>query len=360
MNWLLSLFVLGNLALPAHPTLDIYWIDVEGGAATLIVTPAGESVLIDAGENVEGGEQPDRDALRVYRVATKVAHLKQIDHMVVTHFHSDHMGGIVKLSQLIPIKHYYDHGTADVAVEPYTNNKLLPLYKQITQGRSKVLQPGDRVPLRRDSNAPPLEIRCLASGGRFGPSSPGSSPNPVCSRQDSRPEDPSDNARSLVLLLKYGTFTFFDGGDLTWQNEGRLVCPTNRAGTVVLMQIDHHGLDQSNNPVLIESLQPRVVVVNNGPKKGAEINTMRTLRSVSSIETVWQVHRNLAPGFELNADAQFIANESAQCKGEFIKASAHPDGTFSVQIGPSGPPKVYGPKPAARRFSPPAAPGRCV
>lgn len=341
MNYLLVLLAVAKLASPQRLGLDIYWIDVEGGAATLIVTPAGESILVDAGENVEGGTQPDRDALRIYDVAASVAHLKQIDHLVVTHFHSDHMGGVIKLSHLMPIQHFYDHGTTDLSTSDIDHTKLMPLYQRVSRGRARHLKPGDRLELRQARDAPRVVVECIASDGKAGPVPPKPSPNPVCAGKQAAPEDSTDNAKSVVLLLKYGDFTFFDGGDLTWQKEAALVCPTNRVGTVELMQIDHHGLDLSNNPVLIESLKPRVVVVNNGPTKGAEPGTMRTLKSVSSIETVWQIHRNMKTGPELNTDPRFIANQSAECTVEFIKASASPDGTFSVQIGPRGTAQSY-------------------
>jgi len=98
------LTVLLSLASPSVPQpmpLHIYWIDVEGGGATLIVTPAGESILIDAGWNL------DRDAARIYDVATKVAGVHEIDYFIATHWHADHYGGAIKLSQRVPIKKFY-------------------------------------------------------------------------------------------------------------------------------------------------------------------------------------------------------------------------------------------------------------
>ena len=136
-------------------------------------------------------------------------------------------------------------------------------------------------------------------------------------------------------MLAYGKFSFLDTGDLTWEMEAELVCPVNRVGAVDLFQISHHGLDSSNNPVLIESIRPRVVVINNAPAKGAEPETMKTLMGVGGIETLWQVHRNLRTGPELNTQPRFIANPEGEA-GQFIKASVQADGTFSVQIGREG------------------------
>src|ERR1700674_342360 len=86
--------------------LEIYWIDVEGGASTLIVSPSGESMLIDTGYAVGG-----RDAKRIY-AATQQAGLKKIDYLVISHFHADHVGGLAELSKAIPIGKFYDHGDA--------------------------------------------------------------------------------------------------------------------------------------------------------------------------------------------------------------------------------------------------------
>ena len=88
----------------AAQTLDIYFIDVEGGQSTLIVTPAGESLLVDTGYGADG-----RDSTRIL-AAARAAGVKQIDYLLMTHFHSDHDGGIVELSRQMSIKTFFDHG----------------------------------------------------------------------------------------------------------------------------------------------------------------------------------------------------------------------------------------------------------
>ena len=320
-------------------SLDIYWVDVDGGAATLIVTPAGESVLVDAGEDRES------HALRIHQVASQVAGLDQIDHFVATHWHGDHYAGATRVNQRIPIKNFYDRGFP--GEDEYASKRDLKQakpeiakYAKTAQGRSLTLTPGDTIPLRQASGSPKVMLRCLASAGKFLPPPESPSPNPSCDTKTTKPPDETDNALSVVLLLSYGEFSFLDVGDLTWEMEAKLVCPVNRVGMVNLFQISHHGLDSSNNPVLIESVQPRVVVINNAPKKGAEPNTMKTLMGIAGIETIWQVHRNVRTGPELNTQPQFIANQEGQA-GEFIKASVQPDGTFSVQIGRAGSVKSY-------------------
>ena len=283
---LLFLFVSAELKAEAK-TLDLYWIDVEGGAATLIVTPDGESVLIDAGQDLE------RDVSRIHHVAVKVAGLKAIDHFVTTHWHGDHYGGVMNLSERIPIKRFYDRGEVPAQFPEDPNFPvLMARYQKMTGGKATGLDPGNRVPLRGLSDKTPLELVCLASSGKLIAAKSGPS-NSICSGKKEAPKDDSDNAKSVVLMLRYGKFSFFDGGDLTRQMEEKLVCPINRVGTVDLLQIDHHGLDLSNSPALLRTLNPRVVIVNNGPDKGAENETMKTLKGLPGIETIWQVHRNL-------------------------------------------------------------------
>ena len=354
MRTLLKLFCLCPFlaaSLTAQPqALDIYWIDVDGGAATLIVTPSGESVLIDAGEN------DDRHAARIYDVATKVAGLKQIDHFVVTHFHSDHFGGTYKLSRLIPLKNIYDHGIVPNPVGVDRSYKeLMPLYQKVTRGHSRNVKAGDSLKLKQSPGLPPVVMQCVASFGKIASTDKASSsPTPLCGKKQSAPHRPEfnqyhgENAASIVFLLKYGQFSFLGTGDLTWDVEEQLVCPVNLIGPVDLFQVSHHGLDASNNPVFIHSIRPRVVVINNAPEKGAEPTTMKTLQTSPGLETIWQMYRNVRTGPELNTDRQFIANDGTRGGGEFIKASAQPNGDFSVQIGLSGTRKEYLPSDQSR------------
>src|ERR1700686_4204521 len=154
-----ALTVFCATAMRAAPkSLDIYFIDVEGGAATLIVTPTGESLLVDS------GFPGDRDAGRIAHVALEVAGLKQIDHYLTTHWHRDHVGGIARLVQLIPVRNYYDHGlpqTIAADMQP----ELIEAYKQTTQGKSTSLRPGDLIKMRAPKYMPPLQVRVLAAGG---------------------------------------------------------------------------------------------------------------------------------------------------------------------------------------------------
>jgi competence protein ComEC len=316
------------LTIKAAPkTLDIYFIDVEGGAATLIVTPAGESLLIDS------GFPGDRDAGRIAHVALEIAGLKQIDHYLTTHWHRDHVGGIARLVQLIPVKNYYDHGLPQV-IAADMQAELIEAYKQTTQGRSVTLKPGDRIKIRAPKYIPPLQVRVLAAGGTV-LSEQSATPQirPCGAAFEAKPEDKTDNVNSVGTLLTFGRFKFFDGGDLTWNIENRLACPKNLVGAVDVYQVDHHGFDVSNNPVLIKALNPRVAVINDGPRKGGEAGTYARLTSLKEIEAIYQLHRNVRTTDKDNAPSAFIANDEEACQGNFIKLSVDPTGkTYTVTI----------------------------
>jgi competence protein ComEC len=327
-----SLFILLLMvsSAPAAPprTLDIYFIDVEGGAATLIVTPLGESLLIDS------GFPGDRDAGRIAHVAHDVAGLQQIDHYVSTHWHRDHFGGVPKLTQLIPIKHFYDHGlptetAADIQPE------LIEAYRQTVGDKSITLTAGDNIKLRPATKyLPPLQVRVLTANGLVVGEQPNVTQVQPCGPNfQSIPEDKTDNYKSLSFLLTFGRFRFFNGGDITWNIENRLVCPKNIPGAVDVYQVNHHGVDNSNNPSLIRNLKPRVAIIDNGPRKGAEARTFATLHGTPETAAIYQLHRNLRTTDKDNAPADYIANDAEECKGEFIKLSVAADSkSYTVSI----------------------------
>lgn len=308
-------------------TLDIYFIDVEGGAATLIVAPTGESLLIDS------GFPGDRDAGRIAHVALQVAGLKQIDHCIVTHWHRDHVGGIAPLAKLIPIRNFYDHGLPP-AIASDMQPELIEAYRQTTQGKSVTLKPGDRIKLLSPKYMARLEVRVLAAGGVvLGEQTAIPQIRPCGENFDPKPEDKTDNVNSVGILLSFGNFQFFDGGDLTWNIENRLACPRNLVGVVDVFQSDHHGLDVSNNPRLIRAVSPRVAVINDGPRKGGEAGFYARLKSVKEIEAIYQVHRNVRTTDKDNTMSGYIANEVEACEGNFIKLSVGPNGrSYSVSI----------------------------
>jgi beta-lactamase superfamily II metal-dependent hydrolase len=317
--------------------LDIYFIDTEGGAATLIVTPAGESVLIDC------GNPGSRDAERIHKTATEQAGLTRIDHLIITHWHSDHYGGVARLAKLLPVQNFYDHGIPDqLADDPKGFELLIQAYKLATGGKSKTLRPGDTVPLKQAEKAPPVRLYCLCSGGAVLPDKPNAAENPIASDHQPKDEDKSDNARSLGFLLSYGDFRFLDLGDLTWNIEYKLVHPSDKIGPVDVYQVTHHGLDISSNPVLLRTVKPRVAIFNNGARKGGHPSVTATLRRIPDVQAIYQMHRNVTVGAQENADPEFIANAEEKCAGEGIKLSVAADSrSYSVTVGSKGKPRKY-------------------
>jgi len=313
-------------------SLDLYWIDVEGGAGTLIVTPAGESIVIDTG--MPGG----RDSKRIAKAA-RDAGLQKIDFLVTTHLHMDHFGGAAELSSLLPIVTVYDNGipekNPDNPADTNSFEKSIKPYREIKAER-RVIHPGDNFPLKQSDSGPKLELRCIAAMQKM-ISAHGSMPGTDCAKAIEKSPDTSDNANSIVLLLTYGDFKMFDGGDLTWNNEAKLVCPENLVGHVDIYDVDHHGLDLSNNPILIHSLAPSVAIMSNGTSKGCGAETFHTLKNTPSIQAIYQIHRNLRQDSENNTEAEYIANMEKDCQANLIKVSVAPSGkSYIVSIPAKG------------------------
>jgi competence protein ComEC len=326
------------LARAAAPTLDIYWIDVEGGGATLIVTPARQSILIDT------GWAAGPSATRIHDAATQ-AGVTRIDFLIVTHFHRDHYGGAAGLAKLMPIGTVYDNGiparNPDGAFDGGAFSTMIQPYRDFKADKRLVIEPGQNIPLRQTDETAPLGFRCMGAHQHF-VHGPNDAPNPLCGSGAEHELDTTDNKNSVVSLLQFGPFKFFDGGDLTWNLEKDLVCPVNSIGTVDVYQTDHHGVDLSNNPLLVRSLSPTVTVMNNGPKKGGAELTLATLRSVPSIQTMYQIHKDLRGGKEFNTDDQFIANIEEKCAGNYIKCSVDSTGTaYTISIPAKGFAKTY-------------------
>jgi len=233
---------------------------------------------------------------------------------------------------LIPILNFYDHGiptilSADIQPE------LIEAYRQTTQGKSSILKAGDEIKLRT-SGSPSVRVQVLAASGAVVGEQPGAPQIRPCGPAfKPNPEDKTDNANSIGFLLSFGRFSFFDGGDLTWNVEHKLSCPKNLPGVVDVYQVDHHGSDSSNNPALVLALKPRVAIIDNGPQKGGEARTFATLKSVPGIEAIYQLHRNVRTTERDNAPADYVANDEEACHGEFIKLSVNENGkTYSVSI----------------------------
>ena len=327
-------------------TLDVYWVDSEGGGSTLIVTPANESVLIDTGN--PGG----RDAARIV-AAAKSAGLTRIDHVLLTHFHIDHFGGAAETAQELPFGTIYERAIPDGdpnGKEPSTFPLLIKPYREIVAKRQR-LAPGVSIPLKVAEGTAALSLRCLAADQKFiEPSTEQQKhKNPLTGTFPPKSKDTSDNANSAVFILSFGDFRFMNSGDLTWNLEEKLVTPYNLVGLVDVYQTSHHGLAVSNHPVVMQTVQPTVVVMNNGPYKGGEEGSFSAIRSAKSVQALYQVHQSFNVPIEQNAPAEFIANkenlrgaDAVKCPANVIKMSVAADGSsYTVTVPSTGHTKTY-------------------
>ena len=252
---LLALVLVPAGMLHAQPAnLNMYWIDVEGGASTLIVSPAGESLLIDTGWTVD-----DRDAKRIYTMAQH-AGLKKIDYLVISHFHADHVGGLAALSKMILIGRFFDRGDV-IEVE---NKRWLDDYHAASAGKRTIVKPGDTIPIKG------LQVLVVSSNQELiAKPVNGGGPNPLCADAEQKASAGLANARGLGVLLTYGNFKYLNLIDLDWAKEMELACPVNKLGKVTLYQTGRHAsFDGAGAPAFLGAIQPQVVVVNNGPRKG--------------------------------------------------------------------------------------------
>jgi beta-lactamase superfamily II metal-dependent hydrolase len=309
----------------AAKPLQIYVIDVEGGNATLFVSPSGESLLIDTGN--AGAIAAPRDAGRIMEAA-KDAGLTQIDHLIITHWHGDHFGGLAELAKQIPIKHYYDHGP-NVQPGQAADDFLKDVYSQlIAKAQHTVLKAGDKIALAG------VNVDVVLSAGEpiKTPLKGAGAPNPYCAsfvKGDNNAEDPM----SVGILLTYGKFRAIHLGDNTKNKEFELMCPNNRIGTVDLLLGLHHGQASSNSPVLVHALRPRVGIMNDGTRKGGEPETMKTVFASPGLEDLWQLHFSLLSGQEYTVPGAFIANGIDQ------QGDAMPVGTWTPPLpGQQAPP----------------------
>lgn len=348
-------------------TLDVYVLDVEGGNATLFVAPSGESLLIDTGN---GGVAAVRDAQRIL-VAAKDAGITQIDHLITSHYHGDHVGGLAELAARIPIRHFIDHGPN---VQPGNVDAFLQKAYPELYGKAKhtVAKPGDRIPIAG------VDVRVVASAGESvrTPLPGAGASNPYCAAfkphavnpVSGQPTGNTEDEQSVGIHLTFGKFRALHLADLTWNKEFELMCPANRIGTVDLFVTSRHGQPSSNSEVLVHAIRPRVAVMNNGTRKGGQPDAMRILYSAPRLEDLWQIHFSVLSGQEYTVPGIFIANPfdeqpsampvaamtlppdgggalpAPQHNGAayWLKVSADADGTFTVTNSRNGFSKRYG------------------
>lgn len=328
---ILLISALAALAAPDERGLEITWVDVEGGAATLIVAPSGESLLVDTGFPGKG----DRDARRIV-AAMKELKIRRIDHYLTTHWHLDHFGGIGALAKMVEVGNYYDHGFPE-GKHGDINPDLKATYLDLTSKKASTrLRPGGTIPLKG------VTVRVVVAHGLVEGDTADTPQIKACPTHPAKAEDKSDNAKSVGFVLTLGDFDFLDLGDLTWNVEHRLICPGNKIGKVDVYQVTHHGLDTSNHPALLAAVEPTVAVMNNGATKGGKPDVYTRLKAVSSIKDVFQVHRAVKSGPELNAPPEFVANDEAKCEGHVVRLSVTPDGKqYTVAVPSKGTKRTY-------------------
>jgi competence protein ComEC len=331
---------IGTAAEKPAPTLDIYYIDTEGGQSTLFVGPRGESLLVDTGN---AGE---RDLARIADTL-RGAGISRIDHLWTTHFHADHVGALLELAKQFPIGHFHDHGAPNPK-DRIISAPFMASYAALSEGKRSIVKPGDKLVMGG------LDITTVASASQSIRNSlkGGGRANATCASM--QPVDESayfdpDNGESAGFALAYGRFRTVDLGDLTWNGELALMCPVNRIGTVDVYLTSHHGLAKSGSPALVHGLQPRVAVMNNGTRKGGDANAFRVLHASPGLEDLWQLHWSWNAGLE-NAPAIFIANvdDTATVAGVLTQPPGPPG------RGPAGPAGAGAPVPPGGPGGPPA------
>jgi len=329
-----ALLVGVSFAAPTPKSLQIYFIDVEGGQATLVVSPSGESLLIDTGwPGYEG-----RDADRILAAAHQ-AGLKQIDYVMITHYHRDHVGGVPQLVDGIKVGTFVDHGP-NLEDSQVTRTDYAAYEKAIAGHPRVTVKPGWALPIKG------IEVRVLTAAGEHitDPLPGAGEANSYCKSQAAAPEDPTENARSVGILITYGKFRFLDLGDLTKKKELELACPNNLLGTVDLFLVTHHGSDPSNPKALVWSLHPRVGVIDNGARKGASPAAWQIVHDAPGVEDLWQLHYAAESDRAHNVDPDHVANVKENCEGKYFKVTADPDGSFTLNNARTGNQKIYAKK----------------
>src|ERR1051325_3325738 len=317
--------VLGLAQTGSPGALRIYVIDVEGGGAPLVGSPAGQSMVIDSGSP---GPAAERDSKRIAD-AMQAAGLTKINYLFTTHYDGDHVGGAPAANAVAHFDRFFDHGEMDPKWEQNASGGARwDAYLAIAGGKRTTTNAGDTIPLagvRVDVVASHGSVISKAING-------GGAKNPFCDAAEAKPPNTTENSQSTGVLISYRGFTFLDVGDLTWDKEMDLACPVNKLGRVSLLLATHHGFyaDMSGAPALLWAIQPQVVIANNGPRKGMAVSAYNRIQKVKGLEALWQSHRAMDSDAAHNPGQDMIANlgSSEECKGNWIKVEVQPNGAY--------------------------------
>ena len=263
----------------------------------------------------------------------------------------------------MPIRNFIDHG-ANVQPAQAADDFLTKVYPALYEkSKHTVAKPGDKVAVAG------LDWRIVTSAGAAlkNPLPGGGKANPYCSAFKPQEVDKSENAQSVGSIVTFGKFRVAHLGDVTWNKEFDLMCPSNPIGTVDLFVVSHHGQAISNSEVLVHALAPRVGIVNNGTRKGGQPDAMRILHSSPGLEDLWQMHFSQLSGQEYTVPGMFIANSTDEPQTAmpiaaiqapppgpgaapppahngaafWFKVSAQTDGSFTVTNARNGFTKTY-------------------
>jgi beta-lactamase superfamily II metal-dependent hydrolase len=303
--------------------LRVYFIDVEGGQATLFVTPDGQSLLIDTGRPDNDG----RDADRIVAVA-KQAGLSRINYVLITHYHVDHVGGFPELVARIPVDTFIDHGD-NREIGDASTLQSWKAYQELLATRkfNRITEkPGDILPVLR------MHATVVSFDGALiqSPLSGAGDANPACKESEMRPGDQTENARSLGIFMAFGNLNILDLGDFTWDKEMQLMCPVNKLGKVDIYIVSHHGWQQSGSPALVYGIEPRVAIMGNGAKKGGSPSAWEIIKHAPHLEDIWQLHFSIEGGKDLNAPEEFIANPDGPDAANDLQLNGDSDGSFTI------------------------------